>query len=368
MKIPIKYVHISVIALLGAASASADELLTEANYADTNSALIQSHAIPRYKQLAVTAKHFADSVDHLCDSFSEQQFDVTQNQYHQFMDAWMGVQHLNFGPIELYMRNHRFYFWPQSKGKVAGAISDLIESADGTEISIARVAQSNVAAQGLLAAEYLLFENSKFGVNLSENQTACNLLRSVSDHMHAMASEIVADWQGGGIAFAEAASQPGPGNLYFEEHKDVTKEFIKSFHDGAQLIAELKVQPMMKVSADKVRPHMAESNLSGRSLRNIIINLQAAQALYIGEGGNGLGDLVAIVDTELDQLLRKALRLTLENATSIGAPLEVAAADPDLRPGVEKLFLHTKAIRQIVRNRLAPTVYVSIGFNSFDGD
>ncbi len=64
-------------------------------------------------------------------------------------------------------------------------------------------------------------------------------------------------------------------------------------------------------------------------------NLLEAILWHGGEGAAGLGDLVRTVDPELDQLLRKAFRLTIENAESINRPLEEVTVDATLRPNTE---------------------------------
>ena len=164
-------------------------------------------------------------------------------------------------------------------------------------------------------------------------------------------------------------THPGPKNEYFQDHKEATGAFFKSLHDSLQLIAHVKLKPVIGDSPEKVRPRLAESRLSGRSLGNVIDNLAALGALYEGENGPGLGDLTRTADPKLHKLLRKAFRVTLQHRTrAIGRPIEEAAADAALRPKAEKLALQVRALRQIVRDRLAPALGFPVGFNALDGD
>ena len=130
-------------------------------------------------------------------------------------------------------------------------------------------------------------------------------------------------------------AQPGPQNEHFREHRDATLAFFKSLHDGLQFIADVKLKPVIGDDIQAVQPSYAESRPSGRSLRNVVNNIEALQALYHGEGGLGLGNLTGGVDPELDQLLRKAFRLTIATAHAIDRPLEEAATDLSLRPKAE---------------------------------
>ena len=109
---------------------------------------------------------------------------------------------------------------------------------------------------------------------------------------------------------------PGPDNPQFEDHAAGTLAFFQSLHDSLQLIHDVNLKPVIGESAATVRPVLAESRLSGRSQRNIVVTLEALQALYLGEAGAGLGELTAAADPKLDRLMRKAFRLTLVSRRS----------------------------------------------------
>ena len=229
---------------------------------------------------------------------------------------------------------------------------------------LARIDRANVAVQGLLAAEVLLHDQRYLGADAK----GCGLLSAVAENMRTMAAEILADWREGDAPFAGLMATPGPDNPQFEDHAAGTLAFFQSLHDSLQLIHDVKLKPVIGESVATVRPVLAESRLSGRSQRNIAVTMEALQALYLGEGNAGLGDLTAAADPKLDRLMRKAFRLTLATAQSIDGPIEVAAADSARRPPVEKLAKQARALRQIVRERLAPTLGLAVGFNALDGD
>lgn len=361
-------VTLIMLALVNAALASEGERVGSADYARINAALVQHHVLPRYVQLSAATDRFANAVSDFCAGTGEAGHARIQARFHDVMDAWMRIRHVHFGPIELFMRGYRFYFWPQARGKVADAIRALVEAGDETAFLPSRISQANVAVQGLLAAETLLYDPRYPGARGSAGAVDCRVLAAIAGNMRAMAADTLGEWQEGETPFIHVLAEPGPQSLYFRDHREVTLAFFESLHDSLQLIAEVKLGPVMGDTIQTARPHLAESRLSGRSLRNVIDNLEALQALYHGEGGPGLGDLTKTVDLELDRLLRKAFRLTLLTARSIGRPLEEAAADPSLRAKFEKLVLQVRALRQIVRGQLGPALALSVGFNALDGD
>ena len=104
------------------------------------------------------------------------------------------------------------------------------------------------------------------------------------------------------------------------------------------------------------------------AIQYVVDNLAALRGLYEGENRAGLGELTDAADPKLHKLLRKAFRITLGTARSIGRPIEEAAADARLRPKAGKLALQVRALRQIARDQLAPALGFPVGFNALDGD
>ena len=350
--------------LVGAVPAWSQQEIAPADYARVNAALADSHALPRYERLATATDALATAAEALCEGRSDAGRAQARAAFHEAMDAWMGVQHLRFGPVESFNRAYRFYFWPQARGKVADAVAELVAAGEDDAALAARIESANVAVQGLLAAEVLLHDGRYLGADAE----GCGLLSAVGTNMRTMAAAILADWREGDAPFSSLMATPGPDNPQFEDHAAGTLAFFQSLHDSLQLIHDVNLKPVIGKSAATVRPVLAESRLSGRSQRNIVASLEALQALYLGEGSAGLSDLTAIADSKLDRLMRKAFRLTLATAQSIDGPVESAAADPALRPTVEKLATQVRALRQIVRDRLAPALGLAIGFNALDGD
>ncbi len=344
-----------------AAALSADD------YQRVNEALVADHVVPRYRTLAAAAERLDAAAAAYCAAPGEDRLGALRAAFGETLDGWMGVQHLQFGPVELFLRNYRLHFWPQARGKVGGAVAELLAAADPAALEEARFRNASTAVQGLPALEVLLYGPD---AEAPPADYRCRLLRRITSGMAGMTRDIVADWQGGNVAFAETLASPGEDNPYFESAQEATLAFFQRLYNGLEMIADARLRPVLGASAEQSQPGLAESRLSGRSLRNVVLNLEALQALYLGEGGPGLAALVAGsgADPELDPLLRKAFRLTLENARGIEPPLTEAVADPAARPQLEQLLTQVRAIRQIVRDRLTKAIDLAIGFNSMDGD
>ena len=365
----LRWTAVAAVALATTApSAHAAPLDAEA-FARVNAALVENHVLPRYARLAAAAEAFSTACLELCAAAPGKEARVrARARFQDAMGAWMGVEHIRFGPVEILMRGHRFYFWPQARGKAAAAVRRIIAAGDEAAVRPARIREANVAVQGLLAAEVLLYGDDALRAGGGAGAMGCALLTAVAANMGAMAADLLAGWRDGDARFARTVAEPGPANEYFEDHKEATRAFFKSLHDSLQLIAEVKLKPVIGDSPEKARPHLAESRLSGRSHVNVADSLSALRALYEGENGPGLGDLTRTADPKLHKLLRKAFRVTLGTARAIGRPIEEAAVDAALRPKAGKLALQVRALRQIARDRLAPALGFPVGFNALDGD
>lgn len=358
----------ALILVTTAPSAGAAAFEAEA-FARVNAALVETHVLPRYARLAAATEAFSTASRNLCAAPGEAAArDDARARFQDAMGAWMAIEHVRFGPIEVLMRGHRFYFWPQARTKVNAAVREVISAGDEAAVRPARLAKANVAIQGFLAAEVLLYGDDALRAGSGAGAMGCALLTAVAANMRTMAADIRDGWQSGSTPFSRTVTRPGPDNAYFEDHKEATRTFFKSLHDSLQLIADVKLKPVIGDTPEKERPRVAESRLSGRSLGNVVDNLAALRALYEGEGGPGLGELTGTADPKLHKLLRKAFRITLGTARGIGRPIEEAAADGVLRPKAKKLALQVRALRQIVRDRLAPALGFPVGFNALDGD
>ena len=363
-------------AVFAPTAAGEESRISSGDYQRVNESLVRHHVLPRYRSFAGATMHLREALGALCDAPAEDALDRARNAYHEAMDAWMAMQHLHFGPLEQELRAYRVYFWPQARGRVGDVIAELLSAGDEGVFSPERFSGTSVAAQGLPAAEHLLFARGDALSGAAEaGSLRCRMLRAVGRGLEEVAHEALEEWTlavsaGSASSYADLMLEPGTGNAGFPSSQDATLRFFAALHTGLSLVAEVKVAPVIGDSMATVRPALAESRASGRSTRNVAINLGALQALYAGEEGRGLGEIVAASkeDPALDPLMRKAFRLTLENARSLDVPLERAATDPNLRKRVEKLSLQVRALRQLVRTRVAEALDLAVGFNSLDGD
>jgi len=337
--------------------------ITEADYAKVNAFLIDGHVVPRYETLVQVTTEFATTIQSFCSESDNTQLPTLHDAFQDVMDAWFGIVHIHFGPIEFLMRQHRFYFWPQARKKIVVAVDSMVNSGNVDDI-----ANSSVAVQGLLAAEVLLFHERFLGSGEASKPQICIMLSALGQNIKTMAMGTLSEWQDGEAAYAEFMKHPHSSNPFYESHAAVTLNFFQSLYNRLQFVYDINLKPVAGNSIGKASPAMAESRFSSRSTQNLVITVRALQELYGTEGNTGLGDLAAITDIKLHSLMNKAFSKTLETAEKLDFPIEVAAIDPEKRPQLEQLTKQVQAIKQIIKNRLSRALGMTVGFNALDGD
>lgn len=365
-----RFLRLSVllsVMLAAVVPASAQQTIDPKDYARVNVDLVDRHLLPRYERLVSATADLADASKAFCGGADDVGLPAVQERFHDAMDAWMGVQHLRFGPVLFLQRHFRFYFWPRARGKVADAVAQLVSPEQDRAALAARIADANVAAQGFLAAEFLLFHERYLGAE-DGRRTGCDLLVAVTENMLNMATGVLSDWREGAEPFTGFMATPGRDNPFYKTHAEGTLAFFQSMYDSLQIVSDVNLKSVIGENSSKARPLMAESRLSERSRRNIVASLEAVRELYGVDDQAGLGYLTKGVDPKLHKLMRKAFNATLKTARSLDRPIEEAALDPSMREQVEKLSTQVQAIKQIARSRLSRTLGLKIGFNALDGD
>ena len=349
------------------AGASAD---AEANFARVGESLASGHAAERYRRLAEAAADFDEAARASCDSPPPRKLDGVTAAYHAAMDAWTSVEHVRHGPIELHMRGFRMHFWPDRRGRGGRQVQALLSSPDAARLSPETLRSASVAVQGFPAAERLLFDGGprESVANGAGSDPACRLLVAIAGNLADMSARLSAEWSAEDAAFRQEIRDAGSENSRFASHREATAEFVRGAHTTLQVMAEMKVDRVMGKSTESARPRRAESWRSGRSLRNVVRNLEAIRAMYEGENGPGIRHLLGPSHADLAGLLSRAFRQTLETARAIPSPLSRAVVDPAARDALARLSAQLRGLMALVGGRVAPALGAPLGFNALDGD
>jgi hypothetical protein len=240
---------------------------------------------------------------------------------------------------------------------------------------IAAVASGSASAalQGLPTIERLLYTDDAPLIGDDAGAAyRCKLAAAAAGNVAGIAEETQREWGDANSDFAKTILEAGAANASFADPRDATAAFVNGFLTAIELIADLKLARPLGLDATSTNPRLAESWRSGRSLQNIIVNLQSLRAMYDGDGPGKPGLSVGLSESVESHiaapLIDDAFDRALAAASSVTLPLDKAVADPTER---EKLISLRDAIRDVKRlaaAHLPGALDVAIGFNSLDGD
>lgn len=338
------------------------------DYRTLNLNVVDGYVLPRYATLAATTARFEESVTRYCRGPGAEGAEPLRAAWAQAFDAWQGVQHLRFGPSELFMRSMRMQFWPDPRNTVSRQLDEVLAARDESVLTPERFSRLSIGVQGFPVIERLLTDATE----PASDAYRCGVLQAVAANVATMAADISHDWSAGDKPYREVVATVAEGTSHYQQDSEVTQALFKSLHGLMELVAEHKLMRPLGDSPQAARPQLAESWRSKRSLDNIRANLASAEAMYLGESGKGGGfsRMVREIagDTALDDLLRRAFKQTRATADSIAMPLEEAVSDAAERKKLAKLAREAAALKTLLAQRLTVALGIPLGFNSMDGD
>ncbi|WP_323005061.1 imelysin family protein [Pseudorhodobacter sp.] len=300
---------------------------------------VAEHILPGYANFALATQTLSDAAATACEA------ETLRPAFQTAFDAWMGVQHLRFGPVEQGGLGLSIGFWPDPKGSGARAQAALL-TAEPAVLEPDNFAQQSIAARGLFALERLLYPAEPLPAD------PCALIRATTHDLARVAALINTAWT---TDYAQTVLTAGEaGNSIYLTRPEVRQALFTQLVTSLEFTDDSRLGRPLGIFS-KPRPERAEARASGRSLRNILLSLQAQRAL------------VATLTPDAPQTMA-AFDHAIHLAQTLDDPVLAGVADPESRLKVEILQQAIKALRETVLSELGPELDVGIGFNAADGD
>ncbi len=300
---------------------------------------VKNHILPGYASFASATKALADAAAQSCDPVT------LQPGFNLAFDAWVAVQHVQFGPIAANGDALAIEFWPDPKGLGAKAQRGILMG-DAAALTPEHFAEQSVAARGLIGLERLLYPAEPLPAE------PCPLIRATAADLARMASEVQKAWLDGYADIVLTAGEPG--NTTFLTQAEVRQALFTQLITGIEFLRDQRLGRPLG-TFDKPRPERAEARASGRSLTNIRLSLQAMKAM-------------AFSLTPDAPLTMAAFDRALTLSTKLNDPVLAGVVTPADRLKVEILQQSVTALHDTAVKELGPVLDVAVGFNAADGD
>jgi len=363
-----------ILAILSLAPSARAQSADDARYQAFDLAMARDYLLPRYQSLLQAASQQEQSWAAFCKQPSADGFAAVRSAFQAAMDAWMPLQHVHTGPASLQSRIDRIYFWPERKNAVSKQVAALLQAGDAAALAPDRMAVASVAVQGFPALQLLLYDGDDPGhLFLTGDQAAafrCAYGTAVARNLAAIAGQIVEGWSAAIAALQAGPARPGADYGLPPSPKETAQQLFTDLLTLFQLVGDLKLALPLGQSLDNPKPKLAESWRSGRSLRNVELNLASARAMYGQERANGFRALMPAGgdSDDLDQEIVEAFAAASSSLAAVPMPLDAAVADSSARPEVQEALADIRHVRDLVGQKLPPTIRLSVGFNALDGD
>lgn len=266
-------------------------------------------------------------------------------------DAWLRVGFLHLGPGEESGRTLAIAFWPDPKGIGAKQQAGLIRTADPAVLEPAAFQLQSVAVRGLFALEKLLYP-APDSPAAAGGDYVCALTRATAADLARMATGILSDWQDGYAAVLLTAGEPG--NDTFLTEAEASQALYTQLVVGLEFVKDSRLGRPLG-TFDAPRPDRAEALASGRSLRNVVLSLEAMR------------DFTAALAPDTPETAA-AFADALAVAADLDDPAFAGVAEPDGRLKVEILSQRVGSVVDAAVSEVGPSLGVELGFNADDGD
>lgn len=330
---------------------------SDAQWQAINVQLTREHILPRYQALASHSAELAKATATLCRQ--PEQLPAAQNAFHKTMDAWQGIQHVQFGPIEFLMRNFSMQFWPDKKNLTSKQLNELLSQKDAASLTPEYFRGASIAVKGLPALERLLFSDK------AQTPYGCQLTAAIADNVATMSREIAQEWESQQLPRIDAAPD---GEDYYEDSTEAATELMKALVEPVEVVRDLKLLRPLHKGAHKAKPRRAESWRSERSLRNIQLNLAALRELYRGNDRTSVKALlIAEGESELANQIDTLFQQLDSTLNSIDKTLYLAVKNPADHATLKQVSDQMKVLHRQLEEAMQK-LNIQLGFNSRDGD
>jgi uncharacterized protein len=352
------------LSLLPAAQAGAED---KKSFGELVQRAVDSHIVPRIKQLEATAGTLAGEIKTYCAAPSEPVRAKVIERFRDTAVAWAAIDFVRMGPISQGGRHERFAFWPDTKGVMERQLRPFLARQDKALLEPGALAKQSAALQGLPALELLIADTTTpMGNRNDEAKFRCAMAERIGENLAAVAHEIVTGWMAPDGRRQELLT-PGPDNLTYKSDAESASDLVKSLVTGLQQTLDQQVGAAPPDSKEaKRRPVSPPYRRLGVSQAYLQAAINACADLYEATGLAGYlppdkdGVRRSIANTFAN--LRKAAKAL---PPAVAAKSGETAAGPDPLQSIRSDLGH---VRLLIANEVAPAAGLTVGFNELDGD
>jgi predicted lipoprotein len=281
--------------------------------------------------------------------------DTLKQAYNDLGDAWARIEFLRTGPAAVALRVERFNWWLDRTNATGKALDQMLASKD--TLTPDSLASGSVAGQGLPIVERLLYApGAPASLKGKQGKRRCEIGVAVAQGQAAIADAIAADWSGPDGARASLAANTR-WQVAFADATEAADVMLTDIASALEGLKDYKAAMYYHdiLNANAKAPHLAEAIFSGRTGRDLELNLAALREAVASFTGPA---------TEED---RKTLDKLFDDAAATLKEVETAAPAERV-PAAQRMLAAYTALAQNAIRLLPQMTGLHLGFNNLDGD
>lgn len=348
--------------LIGAAAAVAAPAAP--SFEKLNARVIDKYVLPRFSDLAKTSGRLAAALEQTC-SGDRKAAAAVRKDYADAVLSWAAVEFLRFGPLSQVGRPERFDFWPDPRGVTQRQVMALVSKRDAGALDPTVLSKKSAAVQGLSALEVLLYDDAHpITGDDEEARYRCGLARSMAQTTHALANEILTEWQGDG-GWRRRMVAPRPDDARYKTAEEPAADFARALITGLQMIQDREIAPLIAAIPTPEKAPRLPFSRSGLSARYALSGVTSTKALY---ETMGLARSVPSDKAWMPRWIGAAFERLARDAPAAVEGIPGAKDNPDRTRDLRMVRFHIEGIRKLIGREIAPLAGLTIGFNELDGD
>jgi hypothetical protein len=338
-----------------------------ADYGAFNQAYANRLVLPAFRTLAERTGTLAREADGFAATPDQARFAALRAAFDGVSDAWMQAEFFRQGPLGEEQRADRIAYWPERRNIVDRQLATLLAAPPqdppvSADLAAEEFSHSSVAVQGLPALERLLYGDAARQVLSAgpEQKARIAAIQAIAHNLDTLAHGLLQAWE-------QVLAAPGTAASPFaQDPGEATTGLYTGIVFIMQILDEHKIAAPNGAAIDQAKPKLSEQWRSGRSLRNIRLNLDAAREAVLGP--EGFQALMPAGSEALKTETAKAFDAAIAAAKAAPEPLDAAVTDPDGRKKIDTLLAAVNELTGLLKNQVPQAVGITLGFNELDGD
>ncbi len=319
---------------------------------------------PAYRAFRDRAQGLADTMNALCEKPSNEALDAARDSFRKTVRAWGQAEIIRFGPITEENRLERILFFPDRRGLGLRQVQAALAAKDETAADVATLSAKSVAMQGLGALEYLVWGEGSEELTSADGSYRCRYARASAENVLAIARTVDTGW-GDPKGFVARLATPSPDNPAYRTSDETLGELVGAFVDALEWVRDVRIKGFLGDKPESDKPKQALFWRSGMTLGVIGANLAGLSSLW---EASGLQAALPADSAWIGQSIRFEFANANKAAADLDRPLNDTLSEPKARSRLNYLSVVTTSLSDIFGNRLSPTLALSTGFSSLDGD